>query len=59
MLTTDEAVHAVRLCDREKRTERVNRLLAGKPANALVLQWRALFVTALRDAGVWPQGCKP
>jgi hypothetical protein len=57
MLTTDEAVNAVRLCDREKRTERVNRFLAGPSEVPIELQWRAWFISALREQGVWP--CKP
>jgi len=57
MLTTDAAVNAVRLCDRDKRTARVNTLCAGKARDPLALQWKALLITALREQGVWPQGC--
>jgi len=56
-MTTDEAVNAVRLVDRAKRTERVNVLLAGTTLEPLALQAKAFLITALREQGVWPQGC--
>lgn len=59
MVSVADAVAAVYQTPKSARTAKVNTFLAGKPADAISLQWRALFVTALRDTEVWPHGCKP
>lgn len=57
MLSPADAVAAVRALPREQRTAKVNQLLAGASENAQILHQRALIVTALRVAEVWPHGC--
>lgn len=59
MMSTRDAVNAVRNVSKDKRTAKVNTFLSGPQRDAATLQWRALFVTELRDGEVWPQGCKP
>jgi hypothetical protein len=48
------AVTAIADVPKAKRGAAVNALLAGKAVNELELAWRAQFLTALREADVWP-----
>lgn len=59
MLSTRDAVNAVRNVPKNERTAKVNTFLSGPQRDPQTLQWRALLVTELREAEVWPQGCKP
>lgn len=58
MLSTTDAVNAVRAVPKDERTAKVNSFLAGNANDAMTLQWRALLITELREREVWPQGCK-
>lgn len=57
MMSTTDAVNTVRATPKTERTAKVNEFLAGNSTDAMTLQWRALLVTELREAEVWPQGC--
>lgn len=59
MMSTADAVAHVRAAPKDERTAKVNQFLSGGARDPATLQWRALFVTELRDREVWPQGCKP
>lgn len=51
-LSVTDAVAKVRGVQRDERTAAINTLIAGASDDESVLQWRALFITALREAEV-------
>jgi len=50
----DQLVGIVRSQPPEKRTETVNALMTGPATTPAILHRRALFITELRERGVWP-----
>lgn len=59
MLSVTDAVNTVAALPHKMRTRKVNELLMGLGDGQAseTMQWNALFVTALREREVWPQGC--